>query len=139
MSMVTINWIPDKKQLRTFGIIALAASVCLCLLLYLLKGMSIQLSLIIIFIGLLIFISSRVSLKLTKLIYLGLTLATLPIGLAVSFIVLAVFYFLLLTPLALIFRLMGRDVLGLRFKSEATTYWEKRTGSPPLERYFRQF
>jgi hypothetical protein len=139
MSMVTINWNPDKKLLRTFGTIALHISVILFLVLYLLKGMRIEVCLIIFSVGLFIFISSRISLKLTKFIYLGLTLATLPIGLAVSFIVLAAFYFLLLTPLALIFRLFGRDCLNLRFKPSAKSFWEKRAASPPLERYFRQF
>lgn len=137
--MITINWNPDKKLLRTFGTIALIASVCLFLLLFLLKGLAVQKSLIVFFVGLIIFICSRTSLKLTKLIYLGLTLATLPIGLAVSFIVLASFYFLLLTPLALVFRLIGRDVLGLRFNSAAKSYWKKCSKSTSLERYFHQF
>jgi hypothetical protein len=139
MSLATINWNPDKKYLRTFGLVALLAGICLFLLLYLLKGLAIQKSLIAFLVGLFIFITSIVSLKLTKLIYLGLTLVTFPIGLAVSFIVLASFYFLLLTPLALIFRLIGRDVLGLSFKSPADTYWKKCTRSNSLDRYFHQF
>lgn len=134
-----VNWNPDKKQLHTFGLAALLAGVSLSLLLYLLKGLAVQKALIIFAIGLFIFICSRTSHKLTKSIYLGLTLATLPIGLAISFIVLASFYFLLLTPLALIFRLIGRDVLGLKFDSAANSYWRKCTRSTLLDRYFHQF
>jgi hypothetical protein len=139
MSLVTINWNPEKKQLRTFGTIALLAAACLFLLFYLLKGLAIQKSVIIFAVGLVIFIISRTSLKFTKMIYLGLTLVTLPIGLAVSFIVLALFYFLLLTPLGLIFRLIGRDSLGLKFNLAANSYWKKCSGSGSIERYFRQF
>ncbi len=137
--MVIINWNPDKKFLRTFGLTALLAAICIFFVLYLSKGLAFQFSLIIFIVGLIIFVLSRASLKVTRLIYLGLTLVTLPIGLAVSFIVLAIFYFLLLTPLALIFRLKGRDVLGLKFKTDSKSYWEKRTGTETLERYFHQF
>ncbi len=137
--MVIINWNPDKKFLRTFGLTAMLAAICIFFVLYLIKGLAFQFSLIIFIVGLIIFVLSRTSLKATRLIYLGLTLVTLPIGLAVSFIVLAIFYFLLLTPLALIFRLKGRDVLGLKFKTDSKSYWEKRTETETLERYFHQF
>ena len=137
--MVTINWNPDKKFLRTFGIIALLAAICIFFVLYLIKGLSFQISMIVFITGVIIFILSRVSLTVTRLIYLGLTLITLPIGLAVSFVVLAIFYFLILTPLALFFRLIGRDLLGLKFKTNAKSYWEKRSGTESVERYFHQF
>ena len=139
MSLITVNKNPDKKLLNSFGIIALLASVCISLLLYLVKGLAIEKALIVFLLGLVIFICSRTSPKLIRLIYLGLTYATLPIGFAVSFVVLAVFYFLILTPLALFFRLIGRDLLGLRFNTQAKTYWTKRSESATLERYFRQF
>ncbi len=137
--MVTINWNPDKKFLRTFGIISLLAAISIFFVLYLIKGLSFQISMIVFIIGLIIFILSRTSLKVTRLIYLGLTLITLPIGLTVSFVVLAIFYFLLLTPLAIFFRLTGRDALGLKFKTNAKSYWEKHTGAESVERYFHQF
>jgi len=139
MSLITVNKNPDKKLLNSFGIIALLASVCISLLLYLVKGLAIEKALIVFLLGLVIFICSRTSPKLIRLIYLGLSYATLPIGFAVSFVVLAVFYFLILTPLALFFRLIGRDLLGLRFNTQAKTYWTKRSESATLERYFRQF
>jgi hypothetical protein len=37
---------------------------------------------------------------------------------------LAVSYFLLITPLAMIFRFFGRDLLGLRQAPEARTAWK---------------
>ena len=50
------------------------------------------------------------------------------IGNAVSPLVLGVIYFVLITPIALITRLFGRDELRLRRKN-TTTYWIDR--SPP--------
>jgi hypothetical protein len=139
MSLIEINWSPNRKELRMFGIISLIASVLISLLLYVLKGLGIQWMAIIIFIGIVIFLSSLISFKLTRGIYLGLILVTMPIGLVVSFVLLAIFYFLLLTPVGLLFRLMGRDALGRKFDSAADSYWLIRRPPDSLDRYFHQF
>ena len=139
MSLIKINWHPKRKELCNFGIIALIASTVISLLLYMLKGLGIQWVLIILSIGFTIFLSSIISAKLTRIIYLGLTLATLPIGLVVSFLLLAIFYFLILTPLGLVFRLVGRDPLRRKFDSTADSYWLSRREPESPEQYFRQF
>ena len=139
MSLIEVNWHPNNKQLRGFGKIALIALTVISLALYLIKGLAIQWALAVAAVGFIIFVSSLISLRLTRAIYLGLVVATLPIGLAVSFLLLAAFYFLLLTPLAFVFRLIGRDPLRRKFDSTAESYW--LTHDPPQgpERYFRQF
>ncbi len=139
MSLIEINWSPNHKELRKFGIISLIASVLIALLLYVLKGLGIQWMAAIFFIGLIIFVSSMISLKVTRGIYLGLILVTMPIGLVVSFTLMAIFYFLLLTPLGLLFRLMGRDSLGRKFDSNTNSYWIARRPPENLDRYFHQF
>ncbi len=139
MSLVEIDWNPKSKQLQSFGKIALVASAVISLLLYLLKGVAIQWVLIIFAFGFIIFIISMISLKLTKMIYLGMILVTLPIGWVVSFILLAIFYYLLLAPLGLIFRLMGRDPLCRKFDPKAKSYWLSRQPPKGPEQYFHQF
>jgi len=139
MSLIEIDWNPKSKQLQNFGKIALAATFIISFLLYLLKGVAIQWVLIICAFGLITFIISKISLKLTKMIYLGMILLTMPIGWVVSFTVLAVFYFLLLAPLGLIFRLIGRDPLYRKFDPTAKSYWMSRRSPKGLEQYFHQF
>ncbi len=139
MSLVKINWNPNCKELRGFGKIALVAMLILSLLLYIIKGLAVKWTLIVFAVGVVIFIVSLISCKLTRLIYLGLTLASAPIGFAVSFIVLALFYFLLITPIAFVFRLAGRDGLNRRFEPDADTYWIKRHPPDSPDRYFHQF
>ncbi|MCP4611402.1 MAG: hypothetical protein GY845_22040 [Planctomycetes bacterium] len=139
MSLIEIDWNPPNKQLQNFGKIALTMTVIISLLLYLLKGVAIQWLLIICAFGFMVFIISLISLKLTKMIYLGMILLTMPIGWVVSFIVLAVFYYLLLTPLGLFFRLIGRDPLYRRFEPAAKSYWMSRRPPKGLEQYFHQF
>ena len=139
MSLIEIDWNPKSKQLQNFGKIALAMSVIISLLLYLLKGVAIQWVLIIFAFGFIVFIISMISLKLTKMIYLGMILLTMPIGWVVSFILMAAFYFLLLAPLGLIFRLIGRDPLCRKFDPTAKSYWLSRQPPRGLEQYFHQF
>lgn len=139
MSLIEVNWNPNPKELRKFGFISLVASALISLLLFLLKGLGFQWLAIICGIGLIIFVSSIISFKATRIIDLGLILVTLPIGFVVSFALLAIFYFLLLTPLGLLFRLMGRDVLGRKFDSTVESYWVIRRPPDSLDRYFHQF
>ena len=55
-----------------------------------------------------------------------------------SFVLLASFYFLLLTPIALLFRLIGRDPLHRRFDRGESSYWAPRKPTASLDRYFHQ-
>ena len=139
MPLIEANWHPNSKQLRGFGIIALLIFGVIASALYLLKGLAVQWALAILGIGFLIFLSSLACPKLTKIIYVTLTAATLPIGFAVGFILLTAFYFLLLTPLALFFRLIGRDPLHRKFDSAAKSYWLARHPPHSIDRYFQQF
>ena len=48
------------------------------------------------------------------------------LGLIIAPIVMAIVYFVILTPVSLIVRLLGKDLLGLKFLKEKETYWVKR-------------
>jgi hypothetical protein len=76
---------------------------------------------------------------LRRPLYLGWTCAAFPVGFAVSYLVLAAAYYLVITPIGLLARLAGRDVMRRRFDPGAPTYWvEHRSASDPA-RYLRQF
>ncbi len=139
MSLIEINWNPNRKELRNFAIVALIASGLISVLLYVIKGLGIQWLAIICAVGIITFLSSFICIKITRVIYLGLILVTLPIGCVVSFILLAAFYFLLLTPLGLFFRLIGRDPLCRRFDPNVKSYWSRWKPPKNLSRYFQQF
>jgi saxitoxin biosynthesis operon SxtJ-like protein len=72
-------------------------------------------------------------------IYLGLTLATWPIGWVVSHVALALVYYIVITPIGLGLRLAGRDPLKRGFDRDAPTYWEPHNPDRGPERYLRQF
>jgi hypothetical protein len=134
-----INWNPADKDLRNFGRIAIIASVLVAVLLYITNSLELKWCVIIIGIGLICFLSSILSITLIRWIYLGLTLITFPIGIAVSFVLLAMFYYLLLTPIGLLFRLMKRDSLQRKFDPDAKSYWIARKLPDNLKHYFNQF
>jgi hypothetical protein len=109
--LVEIEWHPTDRQLRVFGVSGLVASIAAALVLSFVWGVAILWSIIVLAAGAAIFLCSLTSVKVTRILYIALTIVGMPIGLVVSLILLAAFYFLLLTPLALVFRLIGRDPL----------------------------
>lgn len=74
---------------------------------------------------------------LRRPMFLAWTGAAYPLGLAVSFALLAVVWYGVVTPIGLASRLAGRDPLGRRFEPGRSTYWVSRGGPHPPERYFR--
>ena len=48
------------------------------------------------------------------------------LGMIIAPIVMALVYFVILTPVSFIVRLLGKDLLGLKFLKEKETYWIKR-------------
>ena len=72
-------------------------------------------------------------------IYLGWIYAAYPIGWTISHLLLAVIYYGLLTPIGLIMRLSGRDLMQRRFDPKAKSYWIPRRNVQDPTRYFKQF
>ena len=72
-------------------------------------------------------------------IYVGLSVVAFPIGFVVAYVILGILFFVLITPLGLFFKIVGRDSLKRRFEPEASTYWETSRAGRPLESYFKQF
>ena len=48
------------------------------------------------------------------------------LGIVIAPIVMAIVYFIFLTPVSLIVRVFGKDLLGVKFLKEKKSYWIKR-------------
>ena len=70
-------------------------------------------------------------------IYTAWMAVAFPIGWVVSRAMLAILFYLVITPIALIFRLSGRDVLRLRRRREES-YWTPKPRATSADTYFRQ-
>lgn len=72
-------------------------------------------------------------------IYRTWMFAALPIGWTISHVILGIVFFLVLTPIGLIMRAIGKDSMGKAFDPKATTYWVPHAKAESNKRYFQQF
>ena len=90
------------------------------------------------FISLFFLVASIFDLKLLGVLNKGWIKLSDLLGKIVSPIILGLIFFLLITPLALILKLFGRDVLKLR-RINAKTYWSKPISELDPESFKNQF
>jgi len=76
---------------------------------------------------------------LVKHLFLGATIAAYPLGWTLTQIILAVMFYIVLTPIALVARWRGNDSLQLRRRTAKSTFWVTRAEQPPPENYLKQF
>jgi len=72
-------------------------------------------------------------------LYTVCTVATYPIGWTITHLLMAVAYYLVVTPVGLGLRLFGHSAIRRQVDRSADTYWVKRPSADDLEQYFRQF
>lgn len=76
--------------------------------------------------------------KGNRALWVVLSVLTYPIGFVVSWLVLGLVFFGVLTPLGVALRLFGHDPLKRASSSEAESYWTELE-TLPSKRYFRQY
>jgi hypothetical protein len=132
-----INWHPSRRDLRYFAVTLAIVVVLLALILVLggkyrsagwVAAIGLGVSLVCYFIPL-----------FGKVIYLPWMAATYVLGRIVSPIVIAIIFYLLVTPIALVNRLMGKDRLRLKKPKDLNTYFVDHTEAQDKESMRRQF
>jgi hypothetical protein len=127
----------SAQQLRWFGLLLLAFCVALGALLGARLG-SREVALGLAGVGLALAAPYYAVRPLRLPLYLTWLRVTRPPGAAFSLLLLAVIYFLVVTPIGLAARLFGRDALGRRFDPAAESYWSRHSRSADAVRYLRQ-
>jgi hypothetical protein len=148
MALIEIDWHPDRRSLRGFGLAAVAAfaavggwvhfrhSLFWCPLA---EPTAEVTACVLCTLALLCGAAALAWPPALRPLYRGLSLVGAPIGWLVSLAILAAVFYLVLTPIGLVMRLFGRDPLQRRFDRSAPTYWVPRRAALRPERYFRQF
>jgi len=72
-------------------------------------------------------------------LYLTLMAISLPIGWVVSHVLMAVMFYGVLTPIGIVFKLLGRDPMHRKIDRNAATYWIRRPEHIDPKRYYRQY
>jgi len=139
MATIEIDWRPPREKLRGFGDIAMFFLIILALMLHFWRGVEASMSLWFCAVGAGIYLASRIWTPLMKPVYVGLMLLTFPIGWVVSHLMLAAAFYLVVTPIGFVLRVLGRDLLERKSGETRNTYWVRRPPPSAPKRYFKQF
>ncbi len=112
-----------KNQNRSFGLLFFIFFLALALWLLTKKG---EINLYLIAIGLIFLVLGLLNSKiLSPLNKAWIKLGEI-LGRIIAPIVMAIVYFLILTPISLLVRLFGKDLIGMKFSNDIKSYWIKR-------------
>lgn len=133
-----VNRDPGRRELTTFAIVLPVAVALGGWLLLRRTGSEQAATTVWVLGGALALVYAAVA-RWRRAIFVGISLATFPIGWVVSHLLLVVIFVLVVTPTALALRVVGRDPLGRRPDPSATTYWAPLAVDDDVRRSFRQF
>ncbi|MBI3865315.1 MAG: hypothetical protein HY290_25860 [Planctomycetia bacterium] len=143
MKLIDLNRNPTNTQLRQFG---LACLVFLPLIGWLTTGRPLTLEAAnvpllagLAAFGLVVTIVALVWPRAVKPLFIGASLAAFPIGLVVGELAMLLVFFLVFTPMALIFRLIGRDALQRKVDRQAKSYWQPKAQPKGAASYYRLY
>jgi len=147
MAFVSVDFNPPPRTLRNFGLIGLVAFGALALLAYrhmwafakFSDGTDQTLTYVLGALAAYCGLFAIAAPAALKWLYIGLSVVGFPIGFVFSYIIVTIMFFVVIVPTALIFRLIGRDAMKLKYNPQATSYWIRRTPPHSVKRYFRQF
>ncbi|MDX2186096.1 MAG: SxtJ family membrane protein [Opitutaceae bacterium] len=80
-----------------------------------------------------------VSIPWMRRLLIAVSWVTFPIGLVLSYLILAVVFYLVFTPIGIVMRLGGRDVLRRKSIDRAESFWIPRKAQRTLKSYLEQF
>jgi len=136
--MTKLNLNPSRKELRQFAVLQVAFFAIIATMLHR-RGTDISTAMLIVGLSAVVGLIGWFVPAFMRIIYIVWMAAVFPIGWTVSHLLLAMVYYLVVTPLSLLMRLCGRDPIQRTFDHSAKTYWQPRPVSSPTKRYFRPF
>ena len=132
-----VKWRPDRRELRRFAVAMLVGFSLLGLFAaWRAKGIG-NGSIVLWGIGVTLAIAAFVP-KLNRVAYLAVYLPSSIMGYVVSNIILTLMFFLVITPLGIILRLMGKDLLQQR-RPKQKEMWTPVKAVKTEDSYYRQF
>ena len=126
------------RELRNFGLLVGAVFAALGLL-FLLRGKAHYPYFLVP--GILLLLFGAAFPRALKHFYVAWMSFAIVLGLIVSTVILTLFFILVITPIGLAARLLGKDFLRLKLEPRGSTYWISRKSRPPRSpaEYGQQF
>jgi hypothetical protein len=138
MQWSDIPFHPDRKTLRQFAGLWLVVFGGMGLWEIYARGHR-QLGTSIVALALTVGVAGLTRPEWVRMIYVGWMVLAFPIGWTISQVILLVMYFGLFTPIALIFRAIGRDPLQRSRRAGVESYWTPKPAPVDVRSYFKQF
>ena len=127
---------PTDRKLREFAVAA--AVVCLALAIWQISGGNVVTAGVLLLAAITATCMAAWRPRWVAPVFTAAMVATFPLAWIVSFAVLAVVFYALITPLALLFRLIGRDVLNLHPRQNQDSHWQAKPSAEHPQRYLQQ-
>jgi hypothetical protein len=89
--------------------------------------------------GVVLMVAGGIAPRALKSVYVVWMTLAIVLGFIVSSLLLMVLFFLVITPIGLVARLVGKDFLKRRLNRSAESYWTARMPARKKEDYERQF
>ena len=142
--MIELDFQPSNKKLKEFGIAGLFGFGLIgALIAYKTKAFeasgSLTIPLIFWVLAVLVFVLALTLPKLLKPLFILLMVITFPIGFIMGNIMMGLIYYGMFTPIALFFKLKGRDLLNRKRDPNASSHWISSRANRPAKDYYRQF
>ncbi len=145
--MIELNLHPEPRILRQFGWVALVGFGALAAMAWFerfvfafgLGESRVVVASVLAGLGALSFLFGLVWPKGNRPVFVLLSVVTFPIGFVLSYVILGTLFFGLFAPIALLFRIMGRDPLKRTLDADAQSYWSEARPTRPKSDYFKQY
>jgi hypothetical protein len=139
MALIEIKRDPTPREVRQFALLALPAFCLLLAGLGLFRYASWPAALLLTGAAIASAVLGLLRPRWMRAVLIAWMWAAWPIGWVVSHLLMAIIYYLVIAPIGLIMRALGRDPLQRRLDRDAATYWTPREPEIDSDRYFRQF
>lgn len=136
MALVEIDWKPDARALRKFGVAMIVGFGILAAAAYFWWDRP-TLALGFAIVGGVAGLLGLSGTRAAMIVYLPWMAIAFVLGNIMSRVLVTLFFFLMITPMGLIMRVVGKD--ALQRKNKRSSYWDDLPPPPDRERYERQF
>ena len=144
--MTELNFNPDARTLRQFGVIALVGfgllGAAAFFQRFVFQGLGdghSAVAAVLWGVGLTCGLLALVYPQANRPLFLLLSIATFPFGILLSYLVLAFLFFFVFAPIGALLRATGRDPMARGFDPECASYWNDARPERDRASYFRQF
>lgn len=136
--MIDINLRPTDRMLRQFAGAWLLVCSGMAANQWLTRGNA-RAAVALLIAAVVVGVTGLVRPRAVRWLFVAATVAAFPIGWVVSQVMLFLLFALVITPIALLFKLLGRDRLVRRRPEQQGSYWTPKTTTADMRRYLRQY